>query len=101
VAGSPRAGERKPKSRWSPWEWLVYTATLVSIAILAGTAFGAVLSVGALGGWALFAHMVGAGMFVFVLPVLAVTWCEPCRFDLRRYGERGETGRGGFPGCPS
>jgi hypothetical protein len=100
VVGITARGRGEPKSRWSLWEWLVYAATLVSIAVLGGTAFGAVLSVGVLGGWALFAHMVGAGMFVFVLPVLAVTWCEPCRFDLRRYGERGETGPRRFSGLP-
>ena len=87
-----RARRVEPKSKWSPWEWAVYAVTLVSVGILAATSFGAVLSVGVLSGWALLAHMVGAGMFVFVLPVLAITWCEPSRFDLRRYGQRGPTG---------
>ncbi len=86
----PRSVE--PKSKWSLWEWAVYAATLLSVGVLAATSFGAVLSVGVLNGWALLAHMVGAGMFVFVLPVLAITWCEPSRFDLRRYGQREQTG---------
>jgi hypothetical protein len=84
-------GRGAPKSRWSLWEWLVYAATLGSVAILAITSFGALLVAGHLGSWALFFHMVGAGAFVFTLPVLAVTWCEPSCFDLRRYGERGQT----------
>jgi len=100
VIGITARGRGAPKSRWSLWEWLVYAATLVSVAVLASTAFGAVLSVGVLGGWALFAHMVGAGMFVFVLPVLAVTWCEPSCFDLRRHGQRGETGPRRFSWLP-
>jgi hypothetical protein len=92
VTALASGGRAEAKSRWSLWEWLVYCATLVSVGILAATSFGGVLSVGALSGWALFAHMVGAGMFVFVLPVLAVTWCEPGSFDLRPHGGRGETG---------
>ncbi|MCL4206674.1 MAG: hypothetical protein KJ000_29675 [Pirellulaceae bacterium] len=91
VIGIAGRGRAEPKSRWSLWEWLVYAATLGSVTILAVTSFGALLVNGHLGSWALFFHMVGAGAFVFTLPVLAVTWCEPSCFDLRRYGERGQT----------
>ncbi len=90
VVGIAGKRQAEPKSRWSLWEKLVYLVTLASVAILSVTSFGALLRLGELGGWALFAHMIGAGMFVFTLPVLAITWCEPNRFDLRRFGERGQ-----------
>ena len=90
IAGilSGRRAERK--SRWTLWEQLVYLVTLVSVAILAVTSFGALIRFGELSGWALFAHMVGAGMFVFTLPVLAITWFAANQFDVRRIGERGQ-----------
>jgi hypothetical protein len=60
---------------WSLWERLVYLVTLLSVAVLGVTSFSAVMRFGELHGWMLLAHMVGAGMFVLVLPLLAITWC--------------------------
>jgi hypothetical protein len=72
--GSGKAG------RWNWWERLLYLATIVSVAVLAVTSFGALLRYGAVDGWPLFAHMFGAGAFVTILPLLALTWCEANRF---------------------
>ena len=91
LVGIGRGRTAEPKSRWSLWEKLVYLVTLVSVAILSVTSFGALLRFGELRGWALFAHMGGAGMFVFTLPVLAITWCEPSRFNSRRVGGQGQS----------
>ena len=71
------------KSRWNVWEKLVYLATILSVAVLGVTAFFGVLCFGVLDGWLLFAHLFGAGAFVFVLPVLAITWCGANRFGRR------------------
>lgn len=79
------------KSRWNLWEKLVYLATIGSIAVLGVTAFFAVIRFGALEGWVLFAHMFGAGAFVVVLPVLAITWCEANRFGFGCASEEEET----------
>jgi len=69
-----------PRSPWGWWAWLVYLGTLASVAVLGITSIVAMLQFGALGGWWLFVHMFGAGAFTFVLPLLAVTWCEANRF---------------------
>ncbi len=79
------------KSRWNLWEKLIYLATIGSTAVLGVTAFFAVIRFGALEGWVLFAHMFGAGAFVVVLPVLAITWCEANRFGCRCASEEEET----------
>lgn len=71
-----------PRSNWNYWEQLLYLVLLVSVTILAITSFYPVLRHEAMKGWSLFIHMVGAGVFVFLLPVLAVTWCEASRFQL-------------------
>ncbi len=73
-----------PRSPWGWWAWLVYLGTLASVAILGITSFVAMIQFGALGGWWLFIHMFGAGAFTFVLPLLAVTWCEANRFGRLR-----------------
>ena len=89
LIGIGRGRTTEPKSRWNLWEKLIYLVTLASVAILAVTSFGALLWWGELSGWALFAHMGGAGMFVFTLPVLAITWCAPSRFGNGRAGAQG------------
>ena len=74
---------RKPTTRrtsWNLWEKLVYLGTLVSVGILGATSFYAVLRHGAMHQWWLFAHMFGAGAFVGVLPILAITWGRANRF---------------------
>jgi hypothetical protein len=78
LAARPAARAARP--RWSLWERLVYAASLLSIASLGTTAFYAVLRLGAMEGWLLLAHMCAAGVFVAVLPLLAITWCEANRF---------------------
>lgn len=78
------------------WGWfasLVYLATVVSVTILGVTSFYSVIRFGVLDGWWLFAHMFGAGAFVFVLPVLAITWGLANRFGRRAVTE--EESRGG------
>ena len=69
-----------PRSPWGWWASLVYLGTLASVAVLGVTSFVAMLRFGSLGGWWLFIHMFGAGVFTVVLPVLALTWCEANRF---------------------
>jgi len=69
-----------PRSSWGWWACLVYLGTLASVAVLGITSFAAMIRFGILGGWWLFFHMFGAGVFTFVLPLLAVTWCEANRF---------------------
>jgi hypothetical protein len=83
-----RRGPRVERPPWSPWEKLVYVATLASVAGLGVTSFFTVMRFGAMHGWALFAHMVAAGLFVFVLPVLAITWCGVNRFAARSGSEQ-------------
>jgi len=86
LAGLSRSRTAEPRSRWNRWEKLVYLALLLSVAILAGTSFGSLLWFGEFCGWFLFVHMLGAGMFVFTLPVLAITWFPPSRFGIPRGG---------------
>ena len=75
-----RSRGRKALARWNLWEKLVYLATIPAVALLAGTAFYAVIVDGVLEGWLLMAHMVGAGLFVAILPVITLTWAVPCQF---------------------
>jgi hypothetical protein len=75
-------------SRWNWWEKLLYLATLLSVAALGITSFGAMMRLGALAGWPLFAHMFGAGALVAILPLLALTWCEANRFGETPPSER-------------
>ena len=65
--------------------WSLFLS-LVSVAILAVTSFGALRLFGELRGWTLMVHMVGAGMFVFSLPVLAIVWFEPNRSGSAKIG---------------
>ncbi|MBC8875763.1 MAG: hypothetical protein H8E44_40570 [Planctomycetes bacterium] len=88
------------KSRWNLWEKLVYLASIGSVAMLGATAFFGLLRHGILEGWLLFAHMFGAGAFVVVLPVLAITWCEASRFGGRRGGEEDEDAAPRFSWIP-
>lgn len=69
----------RARTKWTYWEILVYLGVLGSVAVLGTTAFYAVLKFGSMHGWILFAHMFGAGAFVAVLPVVALTWCEANR----------------------
>ena len=71
-------GGRRP--RWSMWERLVYLAVMGSVVLLGATAFYSVLTVGAMHRWALFLHLMGAGAFVVVLALVALTWCLPSLF---------------------
>ncbi len=76
------AGGRRP--RWSMWERLVYLAVMGSVVLLGATAFYSVLTVGAMHRWALFLHLMGAGGFVVVLALVAMTWCMPSLFTPSR-----------------
>jgi hypothetical protein len=75
-----RRGDAVSRPSWSWWEKLVYLATVASVALLGVTAFFAVIRYGVLDGWLLFFHMFGAGAFVAVLPLLAITWCRASSF---------------------
>ncbi len=61
---------------------MIYLGTLGIIACLGFTAFAAVLRLGAIGGWWLFAHMCGAGALVAALPVLALMWADSNRLQI-------------------
>lgn len=74
-----KAPQRRP---WRWWEALIYLGTLGIIACLGFTAFAAVLRLGAIGGWWLFAHMCGAGALVAALPVLALMWADSNRLQI-------------------
>jgi hypothetical protein len=68
---------RRAQQQHSPWTWwerLLYLAMLISVAVLAFTSFYTVRLYGKTEGWWLMAHMNGAGLFVAVLPLLALTW---------------------------
>ncbi len=71
-----------PHSRWNYWEQLLYLVLLVSVTLLAITSFYPMLRHEAMKGWSLFIHMIWAGVFVFLLPALALTWCEASRFEV-------------------
>ena len=71
---------REAAGRLNLWDKLVYLVALGSVAVLGVTSFGAMMRFGVLEGWPLFAHMFGAGAFVTVLPLLALTWCGANRF---------------------
>jgi hypothetical protein len=79
------------RSPWGWWAWLVYLGTLASVAVLGITSLVAVIRFGILDGWWLFIHMFGAGAFTFVLPLLALTWCEAnrCECPARPAGDEG------------
>ncbi len=77
---------RMLRKRWSWWEKLVYIATLITVAILGTTSFYSVLRYGGMHGWWLFAHMCGAGAFLAVLPLLALTWFRANRFGAHAEG---------------
>lgn len=90
-------GPRQPRTGWHPWERLIYAVTVSSIAVLAVTAFYSVLVHGAMQGWMLLAHMLGAGLLVAALPLFGLTWALRGRLPWRRgEGARPEvpTGRG-------
>lgn len=70
-----------PRSFWGWWDALVYLGTLVSVVVLGITSLVGVIRFGILDGWWLFIHMVGAGLFTVVLPLLALSWCEANRFE--------------------
>lgn len=86
-----RGGPRERK-RWNWWDVLIYLGTLGAIGVLAGTSFYEVWRHGALLGWPLFLHMVGAGAFTAALPLLALSWAHWNQF---RIGP--EAGKAGPP----
>jgi hypothetical protein len=59
---------------------MVYLALIVAVAVLGTTAFYSVLRYGVMEGWLLLAHMVGSGLLVLVLPLIAIAWAEANRF---------------------
>lgn len=90
------------RRRWNLWERLVYLLTLLCIADLGATAFYSVLRYGAMEGWFLLVHMVGAGGLVLMLLLMAVTWAEASRFGRNRAGtSRSDPLGEGNPGDPS
>jgi hypothetical protein len=88
------------RARGNWWEKLVYVGLVVGVAVLGVTAFAGVFRYEALEGWLLFAHMFGAGLFVVVLPVLALTWCGANRFGSPRGCEGEPIPEARFFWCP-
>lgn len=80
----------RPRRRWNLWERLVYLGMLVSVAGLGFTAFYCVLALGHMRHWWLFVHMFGAGAMVAVLPLMAINWAGPNRFELRAASDEEE-----------
>ena len=60
----------------APLLGLVYVVWLISTAVLAGTAFPAILADGAMHGWLLFVHVGAAGPFLGCLTILALIWAR-------------------------
>ena len=71
-------------ARWNLWEKLIYLVTLLAVGVLAVTSFYAVLTVGHMLGWMLYVHLLGAGPFVVLLLLIALTWAHACRFGPRK-----------------
>jgi len=61
-----------------------HTLLAAGLLVQAATGFGSKLIYGALGGWALLAHMAGGGLFLIGLTATAVVWAERCRFGSSR-----------------
>lgn len=70
----------KTRPGWGFFVKIFYFVAVAAIAACAVTSFGAVLFSGKLLGWALVFHMMGAGTFVFLLPILALMWGRSSRF---------------------
>jgi hypothetical protein len=79
IARRTRGGHRG-SVRWNVWEKLLYCVTILAVGTLAGTSFYSVIAIGVLERWLLLVHMTAAGMFVAVLPLIALTWASACRF---------------------
>ena len=75
-------GKGAPRPRWWLIGRLVYLGLVAAVAILGTTAFYSVLAHGAMHGWALLLHLVGAGAFVVTFALVAIAWapwnhCRP------------------------
>jgi hypothetical protein len=75
----PTAPRRTAK--WNLWEKLIYTVTLLALGVLAVTSFYSVLAMGHMLGWMLYVHLLGAGAFVVLLLLVALTWAHASRFS--------------------
>jgi hypothetical protein len=73
-------GHRPARPRWHILAKLIYLGAIISVLILGVTSFYSVLAHGAMHGWFLFAHTIGAGAFVVFLLLIAVMWAMPSRF---------------------
>ncbi len=69
-----------PQSRMTRVQAGAHTLLAAGLLAQAATGFGSKLIYGALGGWALLAHMAGGGLFLIGLTASAVLWAERCRF---------------------
>ena len=67
-------GKGQPRPRWWMIGRVVYLGMVATVAILGSTAFYSVLAHGAMHGWALLLHLVGAGGFVVAFALVAVAW---------------------------
>lgn len=72
-------GSPEPRARWGWWAGLLYLGLLASVSVLAVTSLVGVVRFGILDGWGLFVHMCASGLFTFVLPLVALTWCRANR----------------------
>ncbi len=67
-------GKGQPRPRWWMIGRVVYLGLVATVAILGSTAFYSVLAHGAMHGWALLLHLVGAGGFVVAFALVAIAW---------------------------
>ncbi|MBI1368253.1 MAG: hypothetical protein GC162_06325 [Planctomycetes bacterium] len=81
VALAQRGKSLGRRPRWNWWERLLYLALMVTILVLAATSFYTVLTVGFMGGWALWLHLMAAGAFVVAFALIALTWGGAARSE--------------------
>ncbi len=76
-------GRAERPARWRWWDRCLYSLLLLSIALLAGTSFYALIEHGHVVGLALLVHMVSSGLFLFSLAALALLWGKACAYEGR------------------
>lgn len=67
-------GEKVERPRWGILEKLIYLGLVLMVAVLGVTSLWSVVPEGTMHGWWLFAHLVAAGAFVGLAPLLGLMW---------------------------
>ncbi len=81
----------RPRQPWRWWDKLIYAGVCLAVGTLSVTAFYSIWARGAMTGWWLIVHMLGAGAMTGFLPLLALIWCVPNRMDGSRRDTSQET----------